>query len=236
MRQKINQLVDFLSVETNAPFRLTKAPSMDKTIVFGNELFQDDDFIDDFPIKNGYLVISKEGKEFIDKLTSIEHEVSLEVDLFLKACSHFHTARMLEEQMHDIGDGIVLTMFGGNKVELANTLYLSALEVVTLIGFTEEKCECCGQPKYQITRRVKDLTSKYLPKHLVKDFIDYYDKRSKYLHRGMKLVTETPTSSIIPLLDPDDKSGCDYPYKVPLINIREYVSYCLRRFYKEHLI
>jgi hypothetical protein len=236
MRQKVNQLVDFLSVETNAPFRLPKVPCMDKTIKFENELFQNEDFIDDLSIKNDYLVISKEGKEFINKLTSVEKELSPEIDIFLKACSHFHSARMQEEQMYDSGKGIVLTMFGGNKIEQATTLYLSALEVLSLIGFEEDKCESCGQPKYQITKRVRELTSRYLPKHLVKDFVDYYDKRSKYLHTGMKLVTETPTSSLIPLLDPEDKNGCDYPYKIPLENVREYVSYCLRKFYKENLI
>ncbi|WP_349346280.1 hypothetical protein [Priestia megaterium] len=237
LRQKVSQIADFLSVETNAPFRSPKKPSMDEIISFQEESFQEDEnFINDLSIKGDYLVISKEGKKFIDKITNIDQDLNPDLEIFLKACSHFHTARMQEEQMMDVGGGIIYTILGGNKVEIATTLYLSALEVVTLIGFTDEKCECCQQPKYQISSRVKQLTAKYLPKHLVKDFSDYYDKRSKYLHTGMKLVTETPTTSLVPLLDPDDKTGCDYPYKIPLENVREYVSFCLRKFYRENLI
>ena len=137
---------------------------------------------------------------------------------------------------HEDSDGTVVVVHAGDETEIATTLYLSALEVITLIGFTEDKCDDCGQPKYQISKRVKELTSKYLHKHLVKDFVNYYDKRSKFLHTGMRLNTETPTNNLIPLLDPSEKNGCDFPYKIPLINVREYVSFCLRKFYREYLI
>ncbi|MCY8913410.1 hypothetical protein MOE47_04105 [Bacillus atrophaeus] len=235
--QKVTQLMNFLAVETNAVF--DRVNWVENRLVEPNEseLFQEEDFIDDYSVKENYLVISEEGKEFINILTNSEQELSPEVELFLKACGHFHSARKQEEKMfrRDL-DGSVVMVQSGEETEIATTLYLSALEVTTLIGFTEEKCDSCGQPKFQITRRVRELASRYLPKHLAKDFVDYYDKRSKYLHAGMRLNTETPTGNLIPLLDPDEKSGCESLSKIPLINVREYVSYCLRKFYRENLI
>lgn len=235
--QKVTQLMNFLSVETNGVF--DRAIWIEDGLIDSSEseVFQEEDFIDDHSVRGDFFVISKEGKEFINILTNTEQDLSPEVELFLKACSHYHSARKQEEKMfHRDADGSVVVMHGGDETELATTLYLSALEVTTLIGFNEDKCDECGQPKFQISRRVKELTSKYLPKPLVKDFVDYYDKRSKFLHAGMRLNTETPTSNLIPLLDPEEKNGCDFPHKIPLINVREYVSYCLRKFYRDNLI
>jgi hypothetical protein len=237
VNQKVTQLINFLAVETNAVFDIAKW--FEEGVIESSEVevFQEKDFIDDHSVRDGLLIISEEGKALINILTNTEQDLSPEVELFLKACSHFHSARKQEDKMfHRDADGSVVVMHRGDETELATTLYLSALEVITLIGFTEDKCDKCGQPKFQITRRVKELTSKYLPKHLVKDFVDYYDMRSKFLHAGMRLNTETPTSNLIPLLDPEEKNGCDFPHKIPLINIREYVSYCLRKFYRENLI
>ncbi|KYC65991.1 hypothetical protein [Heyndrickxia coagulans] len=234
--RKVSQVMDFLSVETNAVFRRSDSKPDEETITFEKEIYQDDrEFMDDLSLVNDYLVISKEGKQLIEQIASIE-EMSPELELFLKACSHYHSAKALEEQIYIRPDGKLVSMHGGNKTEIATTLYLSALEVVTLIGFTEDKCESCGQPKFQIGKRVKELTSRYLPSDLVKEFVDYYNKRSRYLHAGQKLVTETPTLSSIPLLDPNGLNGCDFPYKVPLKNLGEWVSYCLRQYYKENLI
>lgn len=235
--QKITQLMNFLAIETNAVFN--KSDWFEDGLIQSSEgeIFQEKDFIDDCSVKDEFLVISEEGKKIIDILTSIEQSLSTNFELFLKACSHFHSARKQEEKMFRMyPDGSFGNMLGGDETELATTLYLSALEVATLIGFNEIKCVECGQQKFQISRRVKELTSKYLPNHLSKSFIDYYDKRSKFLHAGMRLITETPTNNLIPLLDIEEKHGCDFPNKVPLINIREYTSYCLRRYYKDNLL
>ncbi|MFE4350183.1 hypothetical protein [Peribacillus butanolivorans] len=235
--QKVTQLMNFLAVETNAVFHRGDWVEDGLIETHEEEVFQEEEFIDDHSVVEDYLVISEEGKEFINILTNSEQVLSPEVELFLKACGHFHSARKQEEKMlRRDSDGLVVVVESGDETEIATTLYLSALEVITLIGFTEEKCDSCGQPKFQITRRVRELTSRYLPKHLVNDFVDYYDKRSKFLHTGMRLNTETPTGNLIPLLNPDEKSGCDSLSKIPLKNVREYVSYCLRKFYRENLI
>lgn len=52
----------------------------------------------------------------------------------------------------------------------------------------------------------------------------------------MRFNTEAPIRNQIPLLDPTEKNGCDFPYKISHINIRDFVSYCLRKFYRDNLI
>lgn len=124
--------------------------------------------------------------------------------------------------------------FGGsNKLEIAATLYLSALEVVTLIGFKEDKCQSCSQPMYKINGRVRDIVKKYTPNY-AKDFVQYYDKRSKFLHKGLQINEKRYTVSSVPILDPDDPTGCKFPIQIPIINVREIVSFCMRKFYKDN--
>ncbi len=234
--KKVTNLLDFLSVETNAIFRRTPNKPKENTVSHEEELFQEDkDYIDNISMDEKNILISREGYKFIEMLTGID-ELSQEHELFLKACSHFHTGRAMEESLYMGREGQLISLGGGNKTEIATTLYLSALEVITLIGFEEDKCSDCGQSKFQIGKRVKQFTSRYLPKELVKEFIVYYDKRSKYLHSGEKLVTETPTKNSVPLLDPNDISGCVTPYRISVKNVGEYVSYCMRNFYKEFFL
>ncbi|AZV60313.1 hypothetical protein [Peribacillus frigoritolerans] len=124
---------------------------------------------------------------------------------------------------------------GGSHEEIAITLYLSALEVITLYNFREKRCNVCGQPKFKIKQRVKEFVTKHLNENISRHLADYYDKRSFYLHRGSMLTNDMPTVSTIPLLDKNDKTGC-VTAGIPLINLREYTSYCLRKFYKEKLL
>lgn len=237
--EKVNNLIDFLSLETNAVYKKGKAEPVTDEVEFKAEkdIYYTEMFIDKFALKDGHLMISKQGKQFIDKLTDSSLELDNDRKIFLKACSHFHTARVIELQMYDDkGEYIVGSIFDGNKTELATTMYVSALEVVTLIGFEEDKCKCCGQPKFQISKRIKELASEHFPDMMAKDFIDYYDKRSKYLHTGMKLMTDTPSSQLVPVLNPTERTGCEFPFKIHLPWVVPYINVCLRRFYQQEFL
>lgn len=257
--QKINQFMDFLSVETNAPFWTSLSPQKEnhETVVLVDEIFQEPDFIDGFSIKDEYLTISEKAKEFLSYITRYDGE---DEDLltFLNACSHFHTARKYDAQINDYqgyiehpseeGVGVEIEIYtkyqdlqtalvtGGSQTEIATTLYMSAIEVVTLIGFKSDKCMECKQDKFGIGSRVRHIVGKYLDSHLARQFNDYYDKRSKYLHRGNMLTNDEPLSSSVPLLDVERENGCKFPVQLSLINLREYTSYVLRAFYKEHFL
>ncbi|MHA7582064.1 hypothetical protein ACX12E_16985 [Paenibacillus vandeheii] len=229
---RLDELISFLSVETNSTF--TKGSSKYKgenysRLLQEEEVFQNDgEFIDGLSLINNQLVISEEGKQFIDKFMNHDGR-SHDTDLFLQACNHFYEARMMEEEMYNFDFG------GSNKLEIAATLYLSALEVVTLIGFKEDKCQSCSQPMYKINARVRDIVKKYIPNY-AKDFVRYYDKRSKFLHRGLQINEKRNTDSSVPILDPDDPTGCKFPIQIPITNLREVVSFCMRKFYKDNLI
>ncbi|PFE65794.1 hypothetical protein CN316_22140 [Bacillus cereus] len=257
--QKTNQVIDFLSVETNAPFWITSSfdPEDERIKGLTDEVYQEPDFIDGFSVEGDYLTISEEAKGFLSYLIENNGEDE-ELLTFLNACSHFHTARKYDAQIHDYqgyidhplkdGSSVEIETYtqnqdlktslvtGESQIEIATTLYMSALEVVTLIGFQSERCKECKQDKYGIASRVRYLVSYYLNSHIAEILYGYYDKRSKYLHRGNMLTNDIPTRSTVPLLDVNQENGCKYPMQVSLINLREYTSYILRRFYKEHIL
>jgi hypothetical protein len=257
--QKTNKIMDFLSVETNAPFWRTSNTNLknQETKVLTAEEYQESDFIDGFSLKDGYLTISKDGKDFLSYLIGSDGEDE-NLQIFLNSCYHFHTARKYDAQIYDHqgytdkpledGSGVEIDIYtknqdlktalliGESQTEIATTLYMSALEVVTLIGFQSEKCRECNQNKYSIAKRVRDLVGKYLNPYIAEQLNGYYNKRSKYLHRGFMLTNDQPTRSSVPLLDADGENGCKYPAQVSLTNLREYTSYVLRAFLKEHFL
>jgi hypothetical protein len=254
--QKLNQIMDFLAVETNVPFWRNPEQISDKSIaVLLTEQYQEDDFMSDYSVQNDCLIISKEGKKFLDFIISNNGEND-DLNKFLNACYHFHTARKYDAQIFDYKgykeklseDGSRLEVeiytkrkdletafkLGNSHTEIASTLYMSALEVVTLIGFKEDKCDSCGQPIFSIMSRVRDLASNYLNPVAANSFSDYYNKRSEYLHTGSILTNPTPSFSSVPLLDKEDNTGTNFPVKIIVDYLREDTSYILRQFYKQH--
>lgn len=84
--------------------------------------------------------------------------------------------------------------------------YMSALEVITLNDKKPETCECCGQMRYSIARRVRDLAAKAIPKG--NEFANrFYGNRSKYVHTGALLSSNSYTCCSIPLLSKHSLSG-----------------------------
>ncbi|WP_144466145.1 hypothetical protein [Bacillus sp. FDAARGOS_235] len=255
--QKMNEILDFLSVETNAPFWEDGTDSYyDYIDIPNNEIYQDTSFIDGLSLKNEFLSISQTGMRFLDYIVT-DNGDDKDLALFLSACYHFHTARKYDAQIHDFGgnkyyssdDGSMLEIerckkdkglepgyvLGNSQIEIATTLYLSALEVITLIGFEEKKCKECGQDVYQISSRVKGIAKKYFDSYTAEEFTAMYNKRSNYLHRGYMLTDKAPTTSSVPLLDVESESGCIYPEN-NLQWLREHTSYILRAFYREQFM
>jgi hypothetical protein len=84
---------------------------------------------------------------------------------------------------------------------------LSSLAIVSLVSAIEnlvnfkhrndkiENCECCGQPKYRVTKKfndfIKDNTEGYLNESDIKKYIgDIYSRRSSIVHSGKLFVHE----------------------------------------------
>jgi hypothetical protein len=119
---------------------------------------------------------------------------------FLRASSHFHTAQKL---------WLVNPSPVENITELSSVLYVSALEVATeLYPLENSTCKECGQKKYSIRKRVKELTRMHLNEY-IEGFIDnYYSARSKYLHVGVLSSDASYVGASIPQLDPTSDNGC----------------------------
>jgi len=99
---KLNHFLDVLAVETNVPFWISH--NLEKQTAEDNDLQEDlfvsdSDWIDDFPVLNDCLVISEEGKKLLALIAAGEE--TEEIQTFLAACRHFHTARKFDAQIHD---------------------------------------------------------------------------------------------------------------------------------------
>jgi hypothetical protein len=217
----------------------------------------DEEWIDDAPIASGTFLLSTSGKELISRLVDAS-ELSDSEEKFLRACHHYHVARqqdaLLNERLIALEPEEItpsestlsfkldarvtgVAQFGMRSQELAIVLYMSAMEVVSLIGAeAPEHCPKCDQNKYKCSARVVDLVTRLTPEAgrdcMVSVFKDHYDKRSKYLHTGLLFTDDAYTGVTIPTLNPGNKSGVSQRSTVLVSNMREWVGYMLRQILK----
>jgi len=111
-------------------------------------------------------------------------------------------------------------------IEQAITNYMSALEVITLNDKEPETCEYCGQKKYSIARRVSDLMEKVVPngKEISKK---YYGNRSKYVHAGELMSSNSYTKSSIPLMSKNTYTGLVDQLSLLDFKMKETVKKCI---------
>ena len=258
-QSKILKCLDLLSVETNSPFWKYSVVSKAEQEQENEEIFVEDlEWIDDYPVINEKLRLSKSGKLFLDLIA--QDKLNEAQETLLRACNHFHTARKYDAQIYDrlkyhsteeIESDLyqinfeerdeklsIAAQMGSTHMEIASVLYLSALEVASSINFKNKNCPECSQPVYSIKNRVADMVEKYLHFKLAKEFKEYYNKRSKYLHEAELLCNYSYIGitipqlnlSHIPQLDLSDPINIDSIYSsIPLLNLREYTSFCLRK-------
>lgn len=124
-----------------------------------------------------------------------------------------------------------------NSYEMAVVSYFSSLEVLSTIVYEEskERCKTCNQLNFRISARVKDLLIKYLGEDMGKYLHKYYASRSQFLHTGNSL-TSPYIGTTIPQLVVDNAVNVELIFEVPLLNLREYVSYCIRRVIKDYFL
>lgn len=255
---QVISFLDLLSVETNSAFWGDKFVDQLEQKIDREEIFVEDmEWIDDYPIISEKLRLSKAGKTFLDLIA--KDELNKDKKLFLKACNHFHTARKYDAQVHDLfkcsstqeveqgvyqlsleerDNGLSMAFrMGASHREIASVLYISALEVASSIGIEDAKnCTECGQKLYNIRSRVSNMIENHFNPSLAKDFKGYYDKRSNYLHAGELLFNYSYIGTTIPQLDPSDPTGCKVHSGIPLLNLREYTSFCLRKILQSLLV
>ena len=180
------------------------------------------DWIDDCPVLNGAITLLPEELAFLERIAT--DSLSDSDDFLVDAAHHFHSGRRTEESGQ-------LGITSNDTTEAVLVSYVSALEVVSLIGAGKaDNCSKCGQVQYKISERV----FKCADGHLGPVFSSLVKKcctiRSTYLHAGRLTSSRAFFGRIISQLDPNSPDGVltNVP-NIPLPNLRECASYCLRR-------
>ncbi|XHX80406.1 MAG: hypothetical protein RBJ76_10900 [Stenomitos frigidus ULC029] len=263
-RRISSYILDVLSIETNSLFwflgqedkqdNISEVESKKLACPLTNTFVSDEEWMDDTPLFNEYLLISSQAVQFIDRILS-KDELSADEETFIRSCHHFHVARGQDALIYDqlVFSGEHKNENGSTKLflqkhprfksesllsrranEIATVLYMSAIEVVSTIDAnSSERCNACGQEQYKISARVVNYVNKYLAledgHHLSKVFKSHYGKRSKYLHAGIVLSDPSYAEATIPRLDPSSDSGVSQRTSVLMINLREWIGYMLRQ-------
>lgn len=234
----------------------TKLKSLFQNNYIWNNEIDKNLFIDFYPIVNEKLLLSKEAIKMIDKILTGEPQSDDLFYVFLKSCYHFRNSLRNELYIQNetliVNDLYVLT-----KEKIENNIkpiidgtvtgYLSSIETVTSnISISNiEKCISCGQLKYSITNRIKTFIDRYLQEGYGDIFKKIYHLRSLYLHTGESCASKY-IPPVRPLLDKETGTGAvDYngisvslngrSFSFSIVNIREWVSYSLRNYYKQEL-
>lgn len=269
-QRKILQIVNFLAVETNIYFEYYNLDiSLEviennkninqfyqEDISINNDCFVDGNFIDFYPEYEEKVLLSRKGVNFIDIITDTSFECDEKTDIFLSSCYHFRQGIEREYNLEEIPSIVskeyIMTYSKTNQpkrqgiLDVSLMLYLSAIETTTLIDRKIEKCDKCGQLKFEIRKSVCDFINKYLWNTHGELFKKIYDLRSQYLHKGKSIYTSN-LITIRPLLDDKTATGCidvgftsmdihEVTTCISINNIREWTSYSLRNFYKRIIL
>lgn len=166
------------------------------------------------------LAVSDYMADYIDEYLERPYMYEEHHNLFDVSTQLFAQA-VRNEEMADIMAGLPEPF-----VELAITNYMSALEVITLNDKEPETCECCGQTKYSIARRVSDLMEQAV--HNGKDIAKkYYGNRSKFLHAGILLSSNSYSKCSIPLMSKNTYTGLLDQLSILDPCIKETVKECI---------
>jgi hypothetical protein len=186
------------------------------------------DWLNDYPVTDGMVVVPEHCLALIEDI--IRGDLDAQKQQIIAACHHFHAARAMEEQ-RSLSFRATLSV----EAELAVCLYMSCLEVLSLIHAPPPiRCLTCSQLQHRISARVREFMKKHNGPTAAQVVKELYSARSTYLHEGHLLSSRSYTEFMIPQLDSSSRSGVRSPIPlVPLHNLREYTSFCIRAVTRE---
>lgn len=119
-------------------------------------------------------------------------------------------------------------------LENAIVAFMSALEIISAEDKKPEWCKTCGQLRYSIAKRVRELVSSTfasgndpMADYMQKWTTDYYTKRSKYVHEGKYLSARSYSGISLPLLSKSSQSGLMEQNTIVPDDLKEIVRECI---------
>ncbi len=209
-------IIDFLSTIIGSALYHGKMDSDESEAAEVNNYY-DSNWIEEPPLIHGKLLMNSKAKEFLNSY--LKEEISEKMNIYLSASRLYHTALKYYSFIYfsERIDNSNFIQYDASPYEIANTLFMSSLEVLSkIIGGKEATCNECGQKRYSIRRQAIDLCEKYSDGYLPKEVIDtYYKDRSSYVHAGLTYSDMSYTGSSIPTLT----QTADVIGQIPLVNL-----------------
>ena len=223
----IGPVLDQISAWTNCVIERAKSfefEDFDKlSDVEPNKFWANDDWIDGLPFVAGRVSLSREHALALNEYMG---KRLLKNDPLVRACRHFREGLEL------------LRAYRTGKFDasgpLVNTLFMSALEVLSLQEAPAlERCVECGQLKHKISARVRKLGEKNFGDTWQRLFGRNYGDRSSFLHEGVVKHDYPHYGVSFPQLDPHSNTGCAMPSSpMDSFNLREFCSFAIRVEYR----
>lgn len=229
VQRRIVPVLDVLSCQTNSRFALVslgpgEPAHLADTSKDHVRQAAPENWIEGHPLVSSpsALALENSGVALLEALASDDD--CPDVQKLAASAHHFHAGLWLETEIYSSG-------VGSTVQERAVVSYVSALEVASLAGASAnfKACPQCGQPQHKISARVRGLLEAKAS-GAAKYIHSFYAVRSSFLHNGALASTRACAGTIIPQLDRSSSSGVASAVPlIPMLNIREITSYCVRR-------
>lgn len=179
------EVIDFLSTVVESALLICSGTCSEADNAEVNSYY-DEIWMEKPPVKHKKLLMQTKAKNFINK--HLKGNISTNMSIYLSASRLYHTALKYYSFIYFYNrmPDLKFVQYDASPHEIANTLFMSSLEVLSnILEFNEKTCDSCGQKVYSIRKRIIELSNKYSDDYLPKKVIDkYYNDRSSYVHAG----------------------------------------------------
>lgn len=214
--EKALAIADFLSACINETIQLIhEKQTISPPDTYNNILNNDEDWLDGYPYVENAYALSRHQIEIIDKISTSEIGTNSPL---LRSCFHFNNALALKAEGYSFG----------KYDEIVCALLISSIEALCEeFPWETSKCQTCGQIKYSIKQRVKELSTRILGEAAAYHISELYNIRSRTLHCGHQFSNRT-SCYITPLID-SSQNNCMKPQGLNILNLTEFTSYLIRK-------
>lgn len=230
IKQKSHYLQQLLCAYTNNDFDIIRYNYCESEITS----FEDSDWVRTNIDWIDDCFVEKENERYISLLPDF-------FDLFrivLDNDSYERTMRLLLNSAQEIFCAkLMLNMSNKDAkysipgyTDIVNTVMISILEPLSNIGSKKpETCPACGNLKYKISQKIRDLCKRYTNEYLVKEITNIeYGLRSSFLHEGNARTNEFYCGVSVPLIDTLNQNRISDVTSYTRYNLFDWSTYIFR--------